>query len=164
MSASLFSIAALSALTFSTVDLLAAPPQTAWAGPGHVDARQKVIHVRKLARLVLGLGSPTDDASPVRIGPIHTRLFWQKGWKWNETALDTRLNLGLQGGPMLSVDLPLGVPGRVLSLETRLCALRYAFVQRNTRRVISEELKDPKRYAESIEAGVYLNVAFGGVK
>jgi hypothetical protein len=65
---------------------------------------------------------------------------------------------------MLSVDLPLTPFGSVLSLESRLCALRYRFERSSSRRLVSEELVNPRRKRESIEAGLYLNIALGSAR
>jgi hypothetical protein len=137
-----------------------APPRQAWMGPAHVDTTVKPIHLRKVARKILGMGEEKRDEVPLLLGPVRARVWWRKGWKWNESSLDTRLPHGMQGGPMLSLDLPLA-PSHVLSLETQLCALRYVFAKSSSSRLLSDELIDPQRRRQSLEAGLYLNVSFG---
>lgn len=143
-------------------EAIGAPPRQEWLGHGHVDSPDKHINVRKMARTVLGWGEARYDHIPLLFGPLQARVFWRKAWTWNESALQTRLPLGLQGGPMLSIDLPLTPLGKTISLETRLCALRYVFAKSTPRRLISEELTDPQRKRQSFEAGLYLNIPLGG--
>ncbi|HYO94776.1 MAG TPA: hypothetical protein VER33_09695 [Polyangiaceae bacterium] len=139
----------------------AAPPRQDWIGPSQVDTTTKDIYLRKVARRILGWGEAKHDELPIFLGAFRTRLLWRKGWRWHESAVNTRLPIGLQGGPMVSVDLPLTSFGSVLSLESRLCALRYRFESSSSRRLVSEELINPRRKRESIEAGLYLNIALG---
>jgi hypothetical protein len=121
----------------------------------------KVIHLRKVARKVLSLGKQSEDEQPIRLGPARARLLWKDNWKWPESARDQKMPGGLLGGPVLSIDLPLKPVARAVSVETRFCSSRYAYPNQKTHRIVLEELADPQKERQSVEAGVYLNFSFG---
>jgi hypothetical protein len=118
-----------------------------------------VIPLRKIARKVLSMGKQSEDNVPIRIGPASANLLWQKKWKWHESTRDRKLPAGFLGGPVLSFDLPLAPLGRLFSLETRIASFRYAHARHSTQRLVLEELADPQGERQSVEAGLYLNVA-----
>ncbi|HEY8945592.1 MAG TPA: hypothetical protein VIM73_15090 [Polyangiaceae bacterium] len=161
MSARVFGAAVVCLLGSLAGQAVGAPPRQSWLGDGHVESPIKQIHLRKVARKVLGVGEAKYDEVPLLFGPLQARFAWRKGWKWYESAFQTRLPHGLQGGPMLSIDLPLSPLGQSLSLETQLCALRYVFARSAPRRLLNDELIDPKKKRHSLEAGIYLNISFG---
>lgn len=139
----------------------AQPPKSSWVGPSQVDTPIKVIHVRRVARVLFGFGKPADDDSLLKFGPARARVLWQKGWRWNESVAD-KIPLGLQGGPGLSFDVLFDNLGPLYSLETRVSSLRYSYARmRRHSRPLSEELSDPKEARQSVEAGLYLNFALG---
>ncbi len=159
--AKVFGFVALAAAACFSGRAGAQPPKSAWVGPLQVDNSIKVLHLRKAARKMLGIGKPQDDESPLDLGATRARFLWQKGWKWSEMSSDSRLPIGLQGGPMLSLELPIFPVASLFSLEARLCSLRYVFAKPATQRPRSDELVDPQRLRQSVEAGLYLNVALG---
>lgn len=159
--ARLFSLITFAAGALVSGNVAAQPPRTAWVGPLQVDNTVKVLHLRKAARKLLGIGKQQDDEAPVDLGPCAARLLWQKGWKWTEMSSGSRLPMGLQGGPMLSLALPFDPVSNLFSIETRLSSLRYVFASLQTTRPWSDELVDPKRLRQSVEAGLYFNVALG---
>jgi hypothetical protein len=59
--------------------------------------------------------------------------------------------------------VPFGIRRELLSLETRFCSSRYAYPDRGTARVLLDELADPQSQRQSLEAGLYLNLAFDGL-
>jgi hypothetical protein len=118
-----------------------------------------VIPVRKIARKILSMGKQSEDNVPIRLGPARANLLWQKKWKWHESTRDRKLPAGFLGGPVLSLDLPLAPLGRLFSLETRIASFRYAHAKHKTQRLVLEELADPQGERQSVEAGLYLNVA-----
>lgn len=118
------------------------------------------INLRKIARKVLRWGQPSADNQPIWLGPARARLLWQKTWKWPASGGAHQLPGGLKGGPVLSIDVPLLPISHLLSLETRLCSSRYAYPERRSSRLLLEELADPQRQRQSIEAGLYVNLAF----
>lgn len=120
------------------------------------------INLRKVVRRLLHWGEASADNHPIWLGPARARLFWQKTWKWPESSRDHKLPGGLLGGPVLSIDLPIGPLHQLLSLETRFCSSRYAYPDRGTARVLLDELADPQNERQSLEAGLYLNIALGG--
>jgi hypothetical protein len=60
-------------------------------------------------------------------------------------------------GPVVSIDVPLE---RLFSLEGRFSSSRYAYPERDNRRLVLVELADPQNERQSLEAGLYLNFAF----
>jgi hypothetical protein len=127
------------------------------------DSPAKIVHLRKLARKFLHLGHASEDEEPILLGPLSTRLFWQKKWKWPEPAADQKTPGGLLGGPMLSIGLPLRALGRLFSIETRLCSFRYAYADLQSKRMVMEELADPHDQHQSLEGGLYLNLPLSGM-
>lgn len=118
-----------------------------------------VIPLRKIARKVLSLGKQSEDNVPIQLGPARASLLWQKKWKWHESTRDRKLPAGFLGGPVLSLDLPLAPLGRLFSLETRIASFRYADPKHQAHRVVLDELADPQGQRQSVEAGLYINVA-----
>jgi hypothetical protein len=128
-----------------------------------LDNPVSTVNLRKLVRKLLHWGEASADNRPIWLGPVRARLLWQKTWKWPESSRDHKLPGGLLGGPALSIDVPLGPIGDLLSVETRVCSSRYAYPDRSTARVILDELADPQNQRQSLEAGLYLNVEFDGL-
>jgi hypothetical protein len=126
---------------------------------GRSDAPLKVIHVRKIVRHLFGIGRALDDEAPLRLGATRTTLLWRKGWRWNESSPDAGLPLGLQGGPLLNLDLPVGRSERGRSIAARFCGLRYLFADKHTSRII-DELAQPRMRRYGLEVALQLNVAF----
>lgn len=118
-----------------------------------------VIPIRKIARKLLSLGKQSEDNVPIQLGPARANLLWQKKWKWHESTRDRKLPAGILGGPMLSFDFPLAPLGRLFSLETRIASFRYAHAKHTTYRLVLDELADPQEQRQSVEAGLYINVA-----
>ncbi len=140
-----------------------------WTGRAHaaapVDARDlelpfKVVKVRKIARKLLGIGAVTRDNEPLYVGPLRTAFAWRLAWRWNE-KLESALPHGLRGGPMVSFDLPIQP---WLSLETRMCALRYVYARLGVDRPVVDELADPSQERRSLEAGMFMNIHFDGFR
>jgi hypothetical protein len=131
--------------------------RSARPAPG-TDSPVKVVHLRKLARKILNWGHASEDEEPIRVGPIATRLFWHKKWKWPEPAAHQKVAGGLLGGPMLSIGLPIRALGRLFSIETRLCSFRYAYADLQSKRMLMEELADPHDEHQSLEGGLYLTL------
>ncbi len=121
------------------------------------------VNLRKLVRKLLHFGEASADNQPIWLGPARARLLWQKTWRWPESAREHKLPGGLLGGPVLSIDVPFGIRRELLSLETRFCSSRYAYPDRGTARVLLDELADPQSQRQSLEAGLYLNLAFDGL-
>lgn len=124
-----------------------------------LDHPLKVIPVRKIARKLLSLGKQRDDNIPLRMGPAYASLLWQKKWKWHESTRDRKLPAGILGGPVLSFSLPLAPLGRLFSLETRIASFRYVHARHRSRRSVLDELANPQDERQSVEAGLYLNIA-----
>lgn len=118
-----------------------------------------VIPIRKIARKLLSMGKQSEDNVPIQLGPARANLLWQKKWKWHESTRDRKLPAGILGGPMLSLDLPLAPLGHLFSLETRIASFRYAHAKHTTHRLVLDELADPREQRQSVEAGLYINVA-----
>jgi hypothetical protein len=127
-----------------------------------IESPLATIHLRKLARMVLNYGKASADNHPIALGPARARLLWQKKWKWPEAGRDQKLAGGLIGGPVLSVDVPFGPLDRLFSLETRLCTSRYEYPDLSGGRMLLDELGNPGDQRQSLEAGLYLNLAFDG--
>jgi hypothetical protein len=153
-----------SCLTLWAAHATASDPMAApWLRLPAFEASTKVIHVRKLANTLFHFGARSEDESPIQLGPATARLLWQKKWKWPEASRDQKIPGGLLGGPMLSIDLPLGPLGSVFSLETRFCSFRYAYADLQTRRVMLEELADPQDQRQSLEGRLYLNISLASL-
>jgi hypothetical protein len=118
-----------------------------------------VIPVRKIARKLLSMGKQSEDNVPLQLGPARANLLWQKKWKWHESTRDRKLPAGFLGGPVLSLDLPLAPLGRLFSLETRIASFRYAHAKHKGQRLVLDELADPQEQRQSVEAGLYINIA-----
>ena len=127
------------------------------------DSPAKIVHLRKLARKILHLGHVSEDEEPIVLGPLTTRLFWQKKWKWPGPAADQKTPGGLLGGPMLSIGLPLRALGRLFSIETRFCSFRYTDADLQSKRMVMEEIADPRDQRQSLEGALYLNVPLSGL-
>lgn len=121
------------------------------------------INLRKVVRRLLHWGEASADNHPIWLGPLRAKLLWQKTWRWPESSKDHKLPGGLLGGPVLSIDVPLGPLHELLSVETRFCSSRYAYPDRGTARVMLDELADPQNQRQSLEAGLYLNISFDGL-
>jgi len=118
----------------------------------------KVVHLRKLARMVLKFGKASEDEDPIRLGPASARLFWQKKWKWHEPTPHQKIAGGLLGGPILSIGVPLRTLGGLFSVELRLCSFRYTYADLRPERMVLEELADPHGEHQSLEAGLHLTL------
>lgn len=130
-------------------------------GTPSLESAVKELHLRKFARKVLGLGAGVADEDSVWLGSVRARLLWKRKWTWREAGQRQSIAAGLLGGPMLSIDIPLGPIAHFVSLETRLCSLRYAYSDLRTSRVLLDELADPQDQRQSIEGGLYVNIAIG---
>jgi hypothetical protein len=150
----LISFAALSTRPSSASDVRTSPLRL-----NSVETPLNVIPVRKIARKLLSMGKQSEDNVPIWLGPARANLLWQKKWKWHESTRDRKLPAGFLGGPVLSLDLPLSPLGRLFSLETRIASFRYAHAKHNTHRLVLDELADPQEQRQSVEAGLYINVA-----
>jgi hypothetical protein len=139
------------------------PMSAAWLRLPAFEASTKVIHVRKIANTLFHFGARSEDENPIQLGPATARLLWQKKWKWPEASREQKIPGGLLGGPMLSIDLPLGPLGSLFSLETRFCSFRYAYADLQTRRVMLEELADPRDQHQSFEGRLYLNISLASL-
>jgi hypothetical protein len=127
--------------------------------PRHGESPVKVVQLRKVARRLFGIGESSDDDAPIRLGMARATLFWRRGWRWEEGVLDGGLPLGLQGGPMLSLDLPLQPSDRGRSLGARFCWLRYLFHDPRAPRLL-DELANPHQRRHGLELALNLSVAF----
>ena len=150
----IFALAALGTRQSAAGDV---PPSPLRASSS--DNPLNVIPLRKIARKILSMGKQSEDNVPIRLGPARANLLWQKKWKWHESTRDRKLPAGFLGGPVLSLDLPLAPLGRLFSLETRVASFRYAHAKHGAHRLVLEELADPQGERQSVEAGLYLNVA-----
>lgn len=121
----------------------------------------KELHLTKFARRVLGLGAGAVEEDSFWLGPARARLLWRRKWTWPEARRDQSIAAGLLGGPMLSIDIPLGPFAKFLSLETTLCSLRYAYSDLRTNRPLLDELADPQNQRQSLEGGLYINISLG---
>jgi hypothetical protein len=142
-----------------TVSARATPPVDALAAGRDLDLQFKTIKVRKLARKILGIGAVSHDNEPLYLGPLRTTFLWRLAWRWNE-KLESALPHGLRGGPVLSFDLPLEP---WVSVEARVCALRYVYARTGVERPATDELADPKHERRSLEAGMFMNIHFDGL-
>ena len=138
-------------------------PTVSWLRLPSLESSVATINLRKLTRKVLHWGEPGADNLPIWLGPARARLLWQKTWRWPDSGKDHKLPGGLLGGPVLSLEMPLDPVADALSLETRFCSSRYAYPDRGSGRILLEELADPRNQRQSLEAGLYLNVAFDGL-
>jgi hypothetical protein len=130
-------------------------------GSPSVESSVKELHLRKFARNVLGLGAGAADEDSIWLGPVRAQLLWKRKWTWPEARRQQSIAAGLLGGPMLSIDIPLGPFAEFMSLETRFCSLRYAYSDLRTSRSLLDELADPQDQRQSLEGGLYINIALG---
>jgi hypothetical protein len=127
----------------------------------------KEIQLRKIASKLLRLGASSGQNDAIWIGPARARLLWKQKWSWSgsgagaRAAHDQSIAAGLVGGPILSFDIPLGPLAALFSLETQFCSLRYRYSDANTGRTLIDELADPRTQRQSLEGGLYLNIALG---
>ncbi|MGC4091140.1 MAG: hypothetical protein QM756_25350 [Polyangiaceae bacterium] len=152
---------ALAPFTLYSKSSSACPPRETLTVAEQLDIPSKVIKLRKVARKVLGIGVESHDNDPLWAGPLRVTLSWRMPWRWNDSGLQSRLPQGLRGGPTLSFDLPIE---RWISLETRFSSFRYVYSRTQSERLSSDELADPKDERRSLEAGLFLNVHFGGFR
>lgn len=149
-----FALAALSTRQSTASDVRTSPVRMSSS-----DNPLNVIPLRKIARKILSLGKQSEDNVPIWLGPARANLLWQKQWKWHESTRDRKLPAGILGGPVLSLDLPLTPLGRLFSLETRIASFRYAHAKHQAHRLVLDELADPQGERQSVEAGLYINIA-----
>jgi hypothetical protein len=129
----------------------------------------KEIQLRKIASKLLRLGASDGQNDAIWIGPARARLLWKQKWSWSgsgsgsgaRAAQDHGIAAGLVGGPILSFDIPLGPLAALVSLETQFCSLRYRYSDASTGRTLIDELADPRAQRQSLEGGLYLNIALG---
>jgi hypothetical protein len=156
----------LAALGVATLVTLSAGRAEAWTPTEAMTVAQrfegpcKTIKLRAIARKVFGFGEQSHDSDPLSLGPLRLTLQWRLAWKWNDPSHEALRPHGLRGGPVLSLDLPLG---SLLSLENRLGSFRYVYARQQSERVASDELADPKGEHRSFEAGLFLNVHLAGL-
>jgi hypothetical protein len=129
-----------------------------WRPAAATENSIKVVHLRKLARTLLHFGNASEDEDPIRLGPASARLFWQKKWKWYEPTPKPKFAGGLMGGPIVSIGVPLRALGGFFSIELRLCSFRYSSADLHSERMLLDELADPHREDQSLEAGLYLTL------
>lgn len=132
--------------------------RASWRPAAAPDNSMKIVHLRKLARMVLHSGKASQDEDPIRLGFASARLLWQKKWKWYEPAPQPKFAGGLMGGPVLSIGVPLRALGGSFSFELRLCSFRYAYADLRSERMMLEELADPHDEHQSLEAGLHLTL------
>lgn len=125
------------------------------------DVFPKVIHVDKIANKMLGTPAPTAAEDKGASG-TRTRLLWRKKWNWtnDEHVFNRDLNLGLRGGPILSVEASL--PGKMsaVSVQTQIASFRYTLPENHNAAAPDEILRE-RDNKQSVEAGLYVNFTFG---
>lgn len=156
----LITLFGISAAASSRAAAAADAQPISWLRLPSLESPVATINLRKIARKVLRLGSPGTDNQPIWLGPARARLLWMKTWRWPESGKDYRIAGGLIGGPVLSIDVPLPLFREAFSLETRLCSSRYAYPAWQSQRLLLEELTNPEKERQSVEAGFYFNIAF----
>jgi len=156
-------VTALAALSCWTNRAAADGERSGWRPAAVVESAAKLLHLRRLARTMLHWGRASEDEEPIRLGPACARLFWQRKWRWPEHTAQQKLAGGLQGGPMLSIGVPLRALGRSFSIETRFSSYRYAMADLQSERTMLHELPDPHDQHQSVEGGLYLTLPLSGL-
>lgn len=135
-------------------------PQEAMTVAQRFEGPCKTIKLRAIARRVFGVGIAAHDGDPLWLGPMRMTLLWRLAWKWNDPSLDSVRPHGLRGGPLLSLDLPLG---KLLSLESRFGSFRYVYARQQSERFALSEFADPQDEQRSVETGLFVNVHLAGL-
>lgn len=110
------------------------PPVSAFEHNKGPRSTTKVVHARKVAHKVFGVGSsPAKDDKGLKLGPVQAELMWRNGWQWqtNQKRPDRQMKNGLRGGPMVRLGVPFELLDRSVFVGAYASSLRYAMPDPN---------------------------------